>query len=94
MWNTTSEAASVNWKVIPAMDSEFLFETITGLANDNKTDAQGKPSMLQLVLTANKFSAVFRSAKPPFFIQKIIFYLLTPIAYLAGKKPVYKKYID
>lgn len=94
MWNTTDKPAAVNWKVMPALNSEYLFETITGLANDNKTGTGGKPSLLQLVLTANKFSDVFRSAKPPFIIQKMIFYLLTPFAYLAGKKPVYKKYID
>lgn len=94
MWNITDKPATVNWKVMPALDSEYLFETITGLANDNKTDAGGKPSLLQLVLTAHNFSDVFRSAKPPFIIQKMIFYLLMPFAYLAGKKPVYKKYVD
>jgi len=94
MWNVTNQPAKVNWKIIPAMDSEYLFETVTGLANDSKTDVHGKPSLLQLALTANKFSNVFRAARPPFIIQKIIFYLLTPLAYLGGHKPVYKKYID
>jgi hypothetical protein len=56
------------------LKSEYLLETITGLANDNKTGANGKPAFLQLVLTANKFSDEFRQSKPAFFLQKNCLY--------------------
>jgi len=94
IWNTTDQPAVINWKVIPALESEYLLETITGLANDDKTNARSKPAFLQLVLTANKFSDEFRQSRPAFFIQKILFTILTPFAYLAGYRPVYKKYLD
>ncbi|CAN5905524.1 hypothetical protein BH24BAC1_BH24BAC1_03250 [soil metagenome] len=43
---------------------------------------------------ANKYADVIRLSKPPFAVQKILFLALTPIAYLLGYKPTYKKYID
>jgi mannose-6-phosphate isomerase-like protein (cupin superfamily) len=94
VWNRTSQVASINWKVMPALDMEYLFETITGLANNGKTDEKSKPPLLQLALTGNHFSKVFRQAKPPFAIQKLVFYILTPFAWLAGFRPTYKKYLD
>lgn len=94
MWNKSDSKVLVNWKTQPAMDSENLFETITGLANDNKTDISGRPGILQAALTVNRFSRVFRLANPPFKLQKILFYCLIPFAWLLGKRPVYKKYLD
>src|SRR6185436_11671710 len=38
MWNSSGEETEVNWKVVPAMDTEYFLETLTGLANDNKTN--------------------------------------------------------
>ncbi|HEX5024274.1 MAG TPA: cupin domain-containing protein [Agriterribacter sp.] len=94
MWNRSEDATLVNWKVRPAMNSENLFETFTGLANDHKTDENGVPGILQLALTVNAFSRVFRLAKPPYLVQKIIFGILAPFALLLGYKSVYKKYLD
>lgn len=94
MWNAGSKATVVNWKILPALSSEYLFENITGIANNSKTNADGKPSLLQLALTANRFSNVFRASKPPFALQQILFFMLTPFAYMAGYRPVYKKYAD
>jgi quercetin dioxygenase-like cupin family protein len=94
VWNRTGHSASINWKVKPALDMEYLFETITGLANDGKTDENSRPSLLQMALTGNHFSGVIRLAKPSFAMQKILFILLTPVAYLLGFRPTYKKYLD
>lgn len=94
VWNRTREKASINWKVKPALDMEYLFETITGLANDGKTDENSKPALLQLALTGNHFSGVIRQAKPFFAIQKFLFILLTPLAYVSGLRATYKKYLD
>lgn len=94
MWNNSDHKTIVNWKVMPAMNTENLFETLAGLANEDKTNADGRPGILQLALTANKYSAVFRLSKPPFAIQKLLFSLLSPVAYTFGYRPSYKKYID
>ncbi|HSC52140.1 MAG TPA: cupin domain-containing protein [Phnomibacter sp.] len=94
MWNDSNQKAIVNWKIQPAMDSEHLLETVTGLANDGKTNHVGRPNILQVALMANKFTGVFRLSKPPFVIQKVLFLVLTPFSYLLGYKPTYKKYLD
>ncbi len=94
MWNHSSQKARVNWKVIPASDTEYFFENGIGIANHKKTNEQGMPGLLQLALLAKRFSHVYRIAKPPFVIQKIIFSILTPISYLAGYRSCYKEFVD
>lgn len=94
MWNGANEETEVNWKVMPALDSEYFLETLTGLANDNKTNENGVPSILQVSLTANKYNKVFRLAKPSFIVQKIVFTLITPFSYLLGHRPDYDKYLN
>jgi quercetin dioxygenase-like cupin family protein len=94
MWNPTGHPATVNWKTIPALETEYFFETITGLVNDGKTDQKGKPRLLQTALTINHFSDMFRLVKPPFAIQKILFYGLTPLAWMLGYRAIYQKYLN
>jgi hypothetical protein len=93
MWNKSEAESVVNWKVTPALTTEYLLETFAGLAIDGKTDQRGTPKFLQIVLIANKYAQVLRLSKPPYLIQRIFFFILTPFAYLAGYKPVYKKYL-
>ncbi|GAB3908068.1 hypothetical protein GCM10028803_42980 [Larkinella knui] len=94
MWNPSNQPTVVNWQVRPAMDTEYFLETTTGLANDGKTNALGMPSVLQIALLVNRFSKVFRLTKPEPAVQKIVFTLLTPVAYLFGCRPTYRKYLD
>jgi hypothetical protein len=94
MWNDADDRAIVNWKVYPALDTEYFFETGMGIATYQRTNQLGMPGILQIALTANKFSRMFRLAKPSFTVQQIVFALLSPLAYLAGYKPQYKEYID
>ena len=94
MWNNSDEKTLVNWKVKPAINTEYFMETLAGLAADDKTDDTGKPGILQIALIADKFSNVVRLAKPPYTVQKIVFKLLTPFAYIAGYRPVYRQYLD
>ena len=93
MWNNSDKNTVVNWKIKPAMNIEQLFETITGLANDNKTNQDGMPSVLQAAVLMKHYSNVYRPAKPTFFVQKILFDLLSLIARLFGYRYSYKKYI-
>lgn len=94
MWNNGSEEAVVTWIVQPALSTEAFFETTMGLAADGKTGANGMPSLWQVALLANRFSPVFRLAKPPFWVQRLVFTLLTPLSYLLGYRATYRQYLD
>ena len=94
MWNDSNEVAVVNWKVRPALNTDHFLETAIGIANNGKTDKNGMPGIMQVALLANKYNKVFRLAKPSFAIQKLIFTLLSPFAYLLGYRSTYKQYID
>jgi quercetin dioxygenase-like cupin family protein len=94
MWNDNDDTTVVNWKVWPALDTEYLLETAMGLAADAKVNKDGMPNILQLSVTGIRFDNVFRIAKPPHLVLKILFYLLTPVAWLLGYRAVYDKYID
>jgi quercetin dioxygenase-like cupin family protein len=94
MWNNTNSKTTVNWKVCPAMSTEYLLETGMGLANDGKISKKGMPGILQVALLASRFSSVYRLVKPPLIIQKIVFTLLMPFAYLFGYRATYDKYLD
>lgn len=94
MWNDSRTKTIVNWKVRPALDTEYLLETGCGLAADHKTKENGMPGLMQIAMMMNTFSRVFRLAKPPYFIQKILFGLISPFAYLLGYRATYSKYLD
>ncbi|WP_205780557.1 hypothetical protein [Mucilaginibacter limnophilus] len=71
-----------------------MFETTWGLAADGKVNKNGMPNILQVALTLSKYSDIFRTVKPSYVTQKIVFGILSPIAYLLGYRATYKKYID
>src|SRR6185295_10369701 len=72
MWNNSGNTAVINWKIQPALITEYFFETVAGLASDKRRRKRMR-SILQRSLLANKYSRVFRLTTPPFFIQKILF---------------------
>jgi quercetin dioxygenase-like cupin family protein len=94
MWNSSNGKTVVNWRVQPALQTEYFLETVMGLAGDGKTNDEGMPGILQVSLLATHFSDTFRLASPPFLLQKVLFTLLTPFAYFAGYRPKYKRYIN
>lgn len=94
MWNDSSLPVIVHWKVTPALNTENFFENTMGLAMDGKTNAKGMPNILQIALIAKKYDNIFRLSKPAFLVQRIIFSILTPFAYLAGYRSSYDKYVD
>lgn len=94
MWNETNKKVIANWRVFPALKTEFLLETGAGLAVDGKTNMSGRPALLQIVLLAKMFRKEFRLQKPSYLLQWLMFTLLTPFALLSGKKAIYPEYID
>jgi quercetin dioxygenase-like cupin family protein len=93
MWNNSGSTTVINWKIQPALSTEYFLETAMGLASDKKRRKRLR-SILQKALMANKYSGVCRLSKPPFFIQKILFIVLTPFAWLFGYRASYKRYFD
>lgn len=93
MWNNSAGTSVINWKIQPALNTEYFLETANGLAADKKR-RKWINSLLQRSLIANKYSKVFRLSRPTFIVQKLIFTLLTPVAWLMGYKASYKKYFD
>jgi quercetin dioxygenase-like cupin family protein len=94
MWNNSESQTVVNWKVQPAMETEYLLEAGIGLANDGGPASKPMPNILHLALLANRFNKVYRASKPPFVFQRVLFSLLTPVAWLLGYRPNYRKYFD
>lgn len=94
MWNASSTQAVVNWKVTPALSTEYFLETGIGLAAAGKVNQKGMPPVLQTALLARKYKNVFRLARPPYVLQRLVFGALAPISKLAGYKAVYQEYLD
>jgi len=94
MWNPSKEKTRLNWKVMPALDTEYFLENGIGIANNKKTNGQGMPGLLQVSLLAKSFSHVFRVARPPYLVQLIVFSIVSPIALLAGYRSNYREFVD
>jgi quercetin dioxygenase-like cupin family protein len=94
MWNDSDTKAVVNWKVEPALSTEYFLETSMGLAAKGKVNKKGVPSIWQSALLAEKYKYVFRLAKPSYLLQKCVFGVLAPVAKIKGYKAVYVEYID
>ena len=94
MWNASDKKAVVNWKVEPALCTEYFLETGMGLAAQGKVNKKGLPPILQTALLAERYKNVFRLAKPPYMLQRAVFKVLAPVAKWKGYKAVYDELID
>lgn len=92
MQNIADEEGQVLWQVRPARKTEDLLTTLWGLGADGKTGADGVPNLLQLAVLFQAYSDEIRLAKPPFFVQRLLFGLLAPIGRLSGYRAKYEKY--
>jgi quercetin dioxygenase-like cupin family protein len=92
MHNISDEEGSLLWQVRPAMKTQAFFETMWGLEADGKVNKNGVPNLLQLAVILNTYTDEFRASKPPYWIQRILFGLLSPIGKLCGYRPSYPKY--
>ena len=94
MWNASNHHTIVHWQVHPALETEYFLEMIYGLAAEGKCTDTGGPKLLQAIVTARKYHAEFRLSSPALFIQRMAFLLLSPIAWLAGYRGSYRRYLD
>lgn len=94
MWNKSRRRTVVKWRVMPALDTEYLLETTSGLAQEGKTDAFERPSLLLSGVADKPFLLCIRLARPTYFVQRLIFLLLTRFSYLAGYRSTYRHHLD
>lgn len=78
MWNNSGKNTVVNWKVMPALDTEYMFESAYNIAIES-VHRKRKTSLLQKLKLAKEYKNMFRLAKPSYALQKIIFLLMTPL---------------
>ena len=69
-----------------------MLSNVFGLARDGKTDAKGRPNLLQASLFAREFDDVIRFVEPPRVVQKVLFGVLAPVARSLGYRAVYPQY--
>lgn len=93
MHNISEEEGCLRWQIRPAMKSQDFFATMWGLAADGKTDANGVPNVLQLALILREYRDEFRASSPPYFVQRLLFALLAPIARRYGYQARYDRYL-
>jgi quercetin dioxygenase-like cupin family protein len=90
-WNVSAaEAVTVEVTFAPALKSEIFFEQFFGLAQDEKTDAKGSPSFMQIMAMCNEYKVYI--AGPPVFIQRLMGFVLGGIARISGRKKFYPQY--
>ncbi len=92
MWNAGQEVLTQEIRLEPALNAETFFETVVGLEGDGELP-QGNPSFTQ-VLQFALLAPTYRNplGTMPLGLQRILFALLTPLAYLLGYRSWYPKY--
>ncbi|HXF29968.1 MAG TPA: cupin domain-containing protein [Solirubrobacterales bacterium] len=92
-WQVGEEEAVVVVEVDPGVRFVEMVGTFFGLARHGKVDKNGMPRPLQLALSAKDYRDTMIVAKPPPWVQTIIFGVLAPIARARGLKPSYEEYL-
>ncbi len=91
-WNEGDEDARALQELRPALKTELFFETLFGLACDGKLTQRGMPTTLQLAVMAPAFGDEIRPTSPPWFVVRMLGWLLGPIAMLFGYRSTYPQY--
>jgi quercetin dioxygenase-like cupin family protein len=83
-WNAGDTEARVLVHVQPGDRFEQMIRQLFSLAQAGRTDATGRPQLLDGVALGREFADTIRFTTPPWFLQRIAFRLLGPIARLTG----------
>jgi hypothetical protein len=92
-WNVGEEEVMILVEVSPAARFEEMSKNLFGLAQDGKTDAKGRPRLLQAALFAQEFDDVIRLTNPPRSVQRLLLGALAPIARMLGYRGSYPEYL-
>ena len=77
--------------VSPALDFDFLIETLVGLAADGKSK-NGKYGLVQQLVTLKYLDSKSYLANIPIGIQKMLANIVGPLGHAMGYRAVYKQY--
>ena len=91
-WNAGEDTAWVIVEVDPGRRFETLIRNLFGLARDGRTDAKGRPGLLQAALLSREFDDTIRFTSPPRAVQRPLFAALAPLARLRGLQGSYPGY--
>ena len=92
-WNAGEEQAHVLLEIMPTYPRfELMIGTMYGLANAGKTNAKGRPNLLQLATTGREFQDVIQVARPPRPVQRVMFGILGPLGRVRGYRGFYAEY--
>jgi quercetin dioxygenase-like cupin family protein len=92
VWNAGGEEEEVHSLVDfrPALRTETVLETLTGLARDGKTNKSGVPkNPLRLALIAHDYEDELYLTQPPLFVQRVIFGVMAKVGRLLGYRAEY-----
>jgi quercetin dioxygenase-like cupin family protein len=92
-WNAGPEEALVCVEIRPAARFEAFLKNAFGLAQDDKVNRRGMPNLLQLAVFAREFDDVIQFTHPPRVVQRLLFGLLAPLAWLLGYRGSYPEYL-
>lgn len=73
---------------------QLILRQLFGLAQDGKTDAEGRPSLLQHAVTMREFSDVLRFTDRPWPVQRLVNGALAPLARLLGYQACNPDYMN
>jgi quercetin dioxygenase-like cupin family protein len=73
---------------------QLILRQLFGLAQDGKTDAQGRPNLFQSAVTMLEFSDVLRFSDKPWVLQRALYGAVAPFARLLGYKGCNPEYFD
>jgi mannose-6-phosphate isomerase-like protein (cupin superfamily) len=88
-WNPDDRPARVIVEFEPAGRFESFMETVYALARDGKTNAKGRPRLLQAAVIAQAHLDDIALARPPVAVQRVLFAVLAPLGRLLGYRAAY-----
>lgn len=86
-WNAGAIEGHVLIEFRPAMQTQFFFETLFGLARDGKTDQHGRPNLFQIAVLAPAYR---NEMQPAAWLDKLLFKMLLPVLAPLGRRLGYK----
>ncbi|MFJ9344297.1 cupin domain-containing protein [Streptomyces sp. NPDC101733] len=94
--NTEEETSFAVVELVNRADrfEQLILRQLFGLAQDGKTDAEGRPSLLQHAVTMREFSDVLRFTDRPWPVQRLVNGALAPLARLLGYQACNPDYLE
>lgn len=90
-FNAGPTAVTYIQSVSPALDFDYLIETLVGLAADGKSK-NGKYGLMQELVTLKYLDSKSYLADLPVFLQQFLMNTIAPLGRRLGYRAIYKKY--